>query len=513
MDRRKSFNERVIHGEEEKKQNEMRKKENNTGRIKNTRGGGKSGRLFSIWNILMLAIIISLVIATVVLRILGISPIFLVIFLLIQFYLLFTGKSTKEIVKKIEERLEKYEGEQLDFMAQVSIAKSFYDIFIRYKFVRYVIVLALSSLTIVFAVTWLLFGIIVAILFIVLIILTAAWWIVRQDWIEFLKRHFTGTIEKDPPHVGLLTVWGEKKEIVLKEGYALKFPPVIGFIPIKVQRETLDLEDHSKKPVKVISKDNVTVRLNDVTLWYAPDSEDAKRLIDFVTIGKHNGVEDALEDLILAHLRQFARKLYVEDSEEDGEVIEGLLSAQKRVTNEIIQRITGVSDNEEIKKNLKNGMQDDELLGIKVFRFSIGEAKPEGEYAKNLEQLAKEKLQRTFEIFEANSEGLRAITYFMSSRGKDISKMAPEDIESYISKKAEKDPAFKKEFMQFLTLVLDYKTDGVIPGLGDRLREGGSIPLDVIGGLISGLLEKPSGEKKPREEKGIKKNESETEEN
>lgn len=112
-------------------------------------------------------------------------------------------------------------------------------------------------------------------------------------------------------------------------------------------------------------------------------------------------------------------------------------------------------------------------------------------------------MQRTFETFEARTEGLRAITYFMSSRGKDISKMTPEDIENYISKKVKEDPAFKEDFMQLLTLVLDYKTEGVIPGLGDRLRRGESIPLDMIGGLLSGLIPKPSGEKKPRKEKDV----------
>lgn len=466
----------------------------------------ESKGLFSIWNILILTTIVFLTVVTIVLAVLKISPVFLVIFLLIQFYLLFTGKSTKEIVKRIGERLEKYKGEQLDFTAQVSIAKSFYDILIHYKFVRCVIVLILSLLTIVFVAIWLLFGIIVAILSIILITLIAAWYVAQQDLIEFFKRNFSGTIEKDPPHVGLLTVWGKKKEIVLKEGYALKLPPIIDFIPIKVQRETLDLEDHSKKPVRVISKDNVTVRLNDVTLWYAPDFEDASRLIDFVTIGKHNGVEDALEDLILAHLRQFARKLYVEDTRDDNdEVIEGLLSAQRKVTNEIIQKITGVNG-DEVEDNIRSGMPDDHLLGIKVFRFSIGEAKPEGDYAENLEQLAKEKLQREFEIYEANSEGLRALTYFMSSRGKNISEMTPKEIEDYVSKKVVEDPTFNEGIKQLLTMVLDYKTEGVIPGLRDRLIRGESIPLDIIGGLISGLLEKPSGEKKPRGERGTKKN-------
>jgi len=489
-------NGRVGDNRERKEENKVPKKE--------------GGNLFSIWNVLLAAAVGSLVAITLVLLIAGVSRIPVFISLFIAVYLLLTGKSTEEIVEKVKIRLKEYEGEQLDFARQISIAKSFLDIAIQHKFARYLIVFIANLLVGIFIGIWSLFGFIVALLSLAAILLIAAYYTIK-----FLKdyfwKNFVGVIEKDPPHLGLLTVLGERKNVVLKEGYALKFPPIFNFIPIKVMRETMDLEEYSGKPVLVFTRDNVTVELEDVTLVYTPDPE---RLIDFVTFGKHEGVGDALEDLLQADLREFARKLEVEDTkDEKGKVTkEGLLSASRKVTNEILRKLTGVEDDETIKKNLNNGIPDNHLMGIKIFRFSIGPAKPKGEYAKNLEKLSKEKLQRIYETYEARTEGLRALAYFMSSRGKDISGMTPKDIEDYVSKKVEKDPAFKEDFMQLLTLVLDYKTEGVIPGLGDRLRRGESIPLDVIGGLISGLLEKPSGKKKPREERGDENKKSKGEE-
>ncbi len=352
--------------------------------------------------------------------------------------LMMTSKSRDDIIDEIKTRLLKYEGKQLGTMDQAVIAFSLLLTAGAHRLARLIAVFFLLFLLII----WLNFGTVIMALLFILLLLLVVYAVVR-----YLLKNIR-VIEARPPHLGLVTILGERHNIVLKEGYALRAPPIIDFIPINVEKVNQDF-----KIEDVYSKGNVLIELKGVSLVYSPDPE---RLMEYINIGGRKGVEDTTEDLIPDILRIWAKKFSVEE----------LLGSKKEAIQEVIKRLTGSDSIEE----LRNGLPDTHLMGIKIYRFTIGPVKPAGEYGKEIEKRELEKLERDFEVYETETELEQAELLWkkFQEAGEEVS------------------------FERCLRLIKDYKIQRegrpVIPGLGDLLSSGVSL-LEILKILRGGEKE------------------------
>lgn len=349
-----------------------------------------------------------------------------VIWLISAFYLILTAKSKSGVIERMKIRIKRFEGKSLGIEHQILVLMFFVDIIIQHWIVRVLIIAILPFLIAI----WIKFGLIVVSLLTFLILLVPIYFTA-----QYLKENVK-TIKADPPHLGLLTVMGRRFNIVFKEGYALTIPGVVDFIEIDVQRK-----NHDFKVTAVYSKGNIPVDLQEVSLYSAPDPE---RLMDYVESGKEKGIMDTLEDIIPDDLRIWAKNYE----------IEGLLSAKREVVQKIIEDLTGIPERDITVEKLKNGIPDARLLGIKVYRFTIGPIEAKGEYGNEMERIKLEELQRIYETYETKTEVEQA-------------KVIQEELgESGVNVPLEK----------CLRIVKDYKAQKegrpVIPGLGDLLSSG-----------------------------------------
>lgn len=136
-------------------------------------------------------------------------------------------------------------------------------------------------------------------------------------------------IPADPPHVGLLTVWGERVPVLLSEGLALLpnfWPFNVGAIVVSVEKKNFDFEftdvrcrnatDADGKPVTDPSAPTaggaVTVKVS-VTLspdYTAIDRDGnpcgAKRVMGYLNHGRMDGVRSILDDTLSEATRHLA---------------------------------------------------------------------------------------------------------------------------------------------------------------------------------------------------------------
>jgi len=105
-------------------------------------------------------------------------------------------------------------------------------------------------------------------------------------------------ISANPPYWGLLTVFGVRTNILLKEGwvYLLFKPFCLNVIPITAERIPL------KFNVEVWTPDNVRMTFPiDMTLFL-----DTRNPNDFITNGEAEGVEEIIRGIVLERVRQWA---------------------------------------------------------------------------------------------------------------------------------------------------------------------------------------------------------------
>ncbi len=128
-------------------------------------------------------------------------------------------------------------------------------------------------------------------------------------------------IPSDPPHVGLVTVFGKRTQKVVREGWKffLGYPWFMGYIKIKIAKNNLDLNpENLRTPDKAELKIPVSItwRPDPSSTRYKdgkaikPDKEGYSEavipLINFVDVGKEKGVQDIIEDIVHERLRQWA---------------------------------------------------------------------------------------------------------------------------------------------------------------------------------------------------------------
>lgn len=212
-------------------------------------------------------------------------------------------------------------------------------------------------------------------------------------------------IPADPPHVGVLTIWGEKqpgKENVFEEGF--NFLPLRGLwygaIPIKVAKVDIDL-----KPLKIRTPDMAEseVRLD---YTFTPDPD---HLVEYIESGKEQGVEKIIDGPLAERLRQWASS-----PTEGPHDWKALISAHDQATLILLREIGGLNplpaDATEEQRRERDAMLERvrkgngalplPTLGIVLNRLNMAEIHPLGKLAEAAELAAKERSEQEGEIVE-----------------------------------------------------------------------------------------------------------------
>jgi len=260
----------------------------------------------------------------------------------------------------------------------------------------------------------------------------------------------TKTIPASPPSIGVMTLFGNPFDfdLILDAGTAIIYPGVIDLIVIEVHQEPQDFEDMKG----FITKDNIPVELKKTQLLYVPD---IKRIGQFISAKMQTGVYDTLDSMISNRLKDIIRSLSFAD----------LLSKKGKLEDEVKLELTGKDEeDDELRDMRRNGVSDDHLLGITIFRFNIGMIDTTDEYKKEMLKRATEERQQEAEIIEVGTEIKQATLLF----------------EAY------KDVKEPKSFSECLAMVRDDKIarEGkfIIPGLRNALGQ------NAFGALLKALI-------------------------
>jgi len=181
-------------------------------------------------------------------------------------------------------------------------------------------------------------------------------------------------IPSNPPHKGLVTVWGKRRKRVLDEGYAVVapyFPFFIDLIPINVEQKNQDFvfkDLRCNALGQFQGSASVTVK---VGITWQPDVRGAY-LYNYVGAGNEQGAWNILRDMMAEALRQYvAPKTWQELSHAGPEITQALL---RKLTNHSGHTLA------------PGGCPDILGLGIVITRLNVGEIIPEGRTVNATEQ-------------------------------------------------------------------------------------------------------------------------------
>lgn len=222
-----------------------------------------------------------------------------------------------------------------------------------------------------------------------------------------------------PPHVGLVTIWGERIDEVRKEGWRLFAP----FFPFLYDAILVDVEKKEKDflPEDVRSEEKAELAINNAITW-TPDKDVPQNLKEYINVGGRKGVEDILEDIIGEACRQYAV----------ARGWEKVLATRDELAMTIIEALTGQTG-EPLREALKrgNGIAKIPSLGIVLNRFNVGKIGLLGKLAKDAEKIADEERERdaekveilhvrdrTKELMETGLSAKDAIEVVQTERGK-----------------------------------------------------------------------------------------------
>lgn len=270
-------------------------------------------------------------------------------------------------------------------------------------------------------------------------------------------------IPAQPPHKGILIIWGKRQETIKDEGWNSfpLYPWWHGFIPINVTKVNQDL------PEQLVRTPDRAESGIPISLTWTPDKNDPKSLIEFLNTGGENGIKTILEDIVRERLREWA--FSIDEGPKDWQELMGareeavaillkaivgeeltaipplaqsiptsiwlkyFISPHKTLT-ENEQKVAGKNwenvdellhplqpdEVEKIKKAVEDRRKEIKLaqqgngnfafsqLGIILNRLNIGEIKPKGDLAKVAELEARETQERKGEIFEVDTDLMKA---------------------------------------------------------------------------------------------------------
>lgn len=286
-------------------------------------------------------------------------------------------------------------------------------------------------------------------------------------------------IPADPPCIALVTLFGEPIPKVKKNGYRLFFfrPFVFGYILIDVSKKNSKAEDIPSQLLR--APDRAELEFYPELTWM-PQGDDAKDLIEgYIKSGREDGVWNILRGIVQEKLRQF-----VTSSIEGPQTGEKMLEAGddcvaillKAIAGEELQRIPSeiptlillhysqkprplplpeekdiagenwekidnyltklpstqkdeieqaVEERRKVIQSIKNGNGSQKIshLGIIITRLNLAQILPKGEFARTLELKPKEEQERKAEIFETETDLMKAeqLCQKMSASGEKIS--------------------------------------------------------------------------------------------
>ena len=242
---------------------------------------------------------------------------------------------------------------------------------------------------------------------------TTAGWFIHPAFLLFfvysLYLFLSGLtrIPADPPHKGVLTIWGKKTSYIIEEGIKLflpSFPWWIEAIEIEMTKRnvTITISDVPCKHIssgKIKTEGMVSATVI-VSFTWMPDED---RLGNFIKIRKDTGVESILTEKIGDEVRQMGR-------EHDWQ---GLIFATDKINYTIIHKVTGDPINasmdekaiDDYLKNLAlNGSTDIIDLGVRIFRVNVSKVEVEKKVRDSADKLAVEEQERRAEVFEVETE-------------------------------------------------------------------------------------------------------------
>ena len=250
-----------------------------------------------------------------------------------------------------------------------------------------------------------------------------SWWGLSLIGIAGISfAYFLTKIPAEPPHVGLVKIWGKRIPVKKEEGWILTapcFPFFYEIIRIKVEKinldfvftdiraradpeliELLDLAKKIRKKGKGKEKEKDRPRAGgelsaNISLTYTPDYKSKKvgqRLISFLNSGGEDGVKNIIKDLIEEDIREMSRDHTWEE----------ITFSAGELTCRLITKLTGQKALlKDLREELQtNGLPDVADLGILLSRFTVGKVKEQGELAIAAESFAKEVQQRRGEEIE-----------------------------------------------------------------------------------------------------------------
>lgn len=211
-------------------------------------------------------------------------------------------------------------------------------------------------------------------------------------------------IPAEPPHIAVVTIWGNKIRGVKDEGYALTAPYFPFLHDLIMQDNEVENIDHTfhtlpcnskardKKPVEEELHDfnmGGTV-FADLSISYVIN-EDGQAAINFIDYGGHDGIKNQILDMIGQYLRRIANwNTYRKMTSSNGEItacLIKLLTGQDAgsARHEIEQFINQMSS---------NPIPDTHNMGIKFKKINLPRIYPEGKLAEVAEQQAVELEER-----------------------------------------------------------------------------------------------------------------------
>lgn len=312
-------------------------------------------------------------------------------------------------------------------------------------------------------------------------------------------------IPNDPPFVGVITIFGRITQYIAPAGYFLRIPGIRDVILIDMRTVDQDFQD-----INIFTNNNASVEITGHAIWQA----DVERLDLFIRNGKFqldekgdlivNGVAAKLDNAFLQNLRTEISRIPLDGPE-------GALGSSEKLTAKVMKHLTGYENQEEISAD---GIPDRKALGIRLFLVSVTNVKPSGKTKEALELLVQEEQQRKAEVYEVITRGKQAIAKKLIQRGIDITEFkTAQEITNKLEEIKKEDPVlFKQEFDEDFEMLFELQLakevpGAIIPGMRRRLSQpSGSIPLDVIGALLAGLLPKSSGSLAANAEKNGTKN-------
>lgn len=280
-------------------------------------------------------------------------------------------------------------------------------------------------------------------------------------------------ITANPPHVALVTFLGKRIEKVKQEGWRFFpiHPYLYSFIEIPVQKV-----DHDLKSQLVKTPDLADVEIP-ISLTWTPDyKNEPGLLITYLNSGGETGVKNILENIVKERLREWAfsdvegpqnwkeaqaaqesavaillkaiigdaldhipssiptsillkyfshprKPLTLSEKEKWGENFEKMEEILKNENRDEIERAVNKRREEIIKVRQGNGHFQLQQLGIVINRLNIGEIKPQGKIVEATELLSKEHQERKAEVFEVQTDLLKAqeLVNQLRTSGKEIS--------------------------------------------------------------------------------------------